>query len=862
MKKPQQPVKHSRLQRFYQWLILLLLVTPAAYAAQAQTPELTEEFIEFVIGQGKGVHFFPVMMNEAEEPYLDVSVILNDWLEIPTTCEPQRQYCQGTLYPEETIFWIDAQQKQFGHNKKGQPQPTVAADDIAFINNKIWLKYTAFPDWLPVNVAWTLYRYAMSMTANFLSLEQKKEKRQFDRKKYIATRNEKRRIAQMPGLKPNDENPFELRYDLNLGYKKDENVQTNASVQLLADIYRGTLQLNSSFKDKNVHSTIDSYQYQRYNNPWFEHIGAGNTHSFSSQLMPARRLTNGLRLETHENIKGAGKFEHWDVLRPNTEVDIFRNGILLETIITDQSGNFHLPEQLAAGGDRFTFKNYYTNGQVQSNSINIAPDDALLQASGSWDFNAATGRLADGTLLQTNIRHGISDTLSIGAHLHRANITQALDGDTVEQQLESGLSFDATWRLASQVNLQYEYLQLDATPQGAVARSTGQYHALSLNVTAFEHQQLLLNFFKIKAPSTATKTFMPRSNLIDNLVTINHGLNINQWNITTRFNTQPQQTLLVQNLSKRLMRKLSFSGGYTLTRTPQDGVVLDAIIGSNTNLFDSKNIQLSLQSEDRQFAIDGRYRLQGGGEVNSWDLNIKATHTFSQKTQFSLAATWRYKDNATLNFTTDGKSFGLRFSYNGATARYKPKLDFNHFAGGSVYGNIQAPIKQGQTPDPIVGLRIMAGNAVSITDSNGDFEIHGIPTNTDVLVKYDNNSLDVSYMMARPFDKVHLRPGTRVQLNPKVIGSVGFDGVVLSTTPLPTNTALVVKKKSDNSEVVTIAVEPDGFFLTEQLVAGEYLLEVVNIDNPPPVYHLSIGANQDWVGGIEMARPGAQKAVN
>jgi hypothetical protein len=114
-------------------------------------------------------------------------------------------------------------------------------------------------------------------------------------------------------------------------------------------------------------------------------------------------------------------------------------------------------------------------------------------------------------------------------------------------------------------------------------------------------------------------------------------------------------------------------------------------------------------------------------------------------------------------------------------------------------------------------------------------------------------------MLDRKFDKVRFSPGTRIELTPPVLGSVGFDGVVLSTSPIPLDAELIVTKQSDNSHVMTIAVESDGFFLTEQLVAGDYFLTTNNIENPPPVYHLSIDPNQDWVGNIEMISPSVIK---
>ncbi|MFT4929690.1 MAG: hypothetical protein ACI8WB_005825 [Phenylobacterium sp.] len=849
-------------------LILGLLIALTAHGAKStESVQLTEEFIEFKVGKSKRSHFFAVLMDQNENPYLDIDTVLNDWLEIPTSCKVERQYCQGTLYPSKTIFWIDAQQKQLGSNKADDAATDIAADDIAFIDNKIWLKYSSIADWLPVNISWTLYRYSLALTPNYLSLAQQKDQRTLNRKKHQLKQFALEKISQVPRLYPQNENPFEMRYNLNLDYKAQQQWQANASLQLLADIYQGTLQLNSSLKADKLTPAIDNYHYKYAGSRWFDLITIGNTHSFSNQLIAAKRLTNGLTLQTRKKTKGAGKFEYWDILRPDTEVDIFKNGILLDTINTDSSGHFHLPEQLASGGDVFTFAKYGPNGQTDTSQMKIAPDEALLQTPGSWDINAAAGEMDNGKLLQGIIRYGISDYLTIGTHLYWATFepteNQLLNNttDIISNTEENALSFDATMRLGGQSNLQYQYLQLDSLSKQA------HYHALTLNVTAFEQQQLLINYFATDVTDPSDLPQLPRnigsnSNNSRNAFTVDHRFHFNRWNIATQLSTMAQKTLLSQDFSKRLHRKLSFRGGYSLSRDNDNKLTFEAFIRSNLSLFNSKNMRVALNNDDKQLAIDASYRLNGARKNNRWDVNIQLNHPIGQSLRARLEASWHYQENAKLSFKTDGRTFGLQFSWFDAKASLKPDIDFKHFASGSVYGNITAPANNGNVPAPVAGFKIMAGNASGVTDNQGNFQIHGVPTDKDVLVKYDNNSLDVSYSLDREYDKVYLRPGTRVELSPKVISSVGIDGVVLSTDPLPLDIQLLISKQSDNSEVKTIMVESDGFFLTEKLIPGEYLLQVINVDNPPVAYLLTILDGADWIDGIEILLNAVPVVIN
>jgi hypothetical protein len=267
---------------------------------------------------------------------------------------------------------------------------------------------------------------------------------------------------------------------------------------------------------------------------------------------------------------------------------------------------------------------------------------------------------------------------------------------------EQGLSLDATWRLSSQTNLQYEYLALDKR----------NFHAVSMNITALNQQQLFVNYFKIESPELDTQTYFPKDDLINNLLTIDHGMNISAWNIQSRLTSRPQAIVWSQLYGKRLLRRLSFRGGYSISKTAAEGVKFNAVISSNTNIFDSKNIQVSLESEDDKFVGVAGYRLQGGAKVNTWDLDSRLRHTFGQKTTLNLSATWRYKEDATLSFITDGKSFGLKFNWNGASASLNPDLNFKYFGSGTVYGNIQAPEKDGVPSGPITGCELHARQKV------------------------------------------------------------------------------------------------------------------------------------------------------
>ncbi len=90
---------------------LLTLGSSGLVQAAETEEEYTQEFVEFIAGSGRGSYNFPVLMGEAELPYVDVELLLREWLEILVDCFPERQYCQTTI-PQMQPF-IGSMQKVY-----------------------------------------------------------------------------------------------------------------------------------------------------------------------------------------------------------------------------------------------------------------------------------------------------------------------------------------------------------------------------------------------------------------------------------------------------------------------------------------------------------------------------------------------------------------------------------------------------------------------------------------------------------------------------------------------------------------------------------------------------------------------------
>ncbi len=823
------------MQRLFSLLLYLVVLTFIA-PVRAEAPELYEEFVEFITGFGKGTHFYSVQMDEEERPFVNIKDLFENWYDMPVTCQPDGMRCQGIRYPEEFIYWIDAHQLQAGSNIEGSETVMYNADELVFKDGNIWLRYDAFPKWIKVNSNWTLFRYGLSIIPEFMTLKQQKVKRVLDRKKYEYQKAEVERIKKVEPRESPSEKALEMKFGGNMSFQKGNPIEKSGFFNLLSDIGKGTLRINSTIDGEDMKPHFDGFRYDTFDLEDFHHMEFGDSHTFTSLLTSSKALKNGFKIETSEATNAAGKFEYWDTFRPETEVDIFKNGLLLYTEKTDKSGNFHLPEQLAAGNDVFMFKLFYPNGQQETRMVRIAPDNSKLLKPGDWNLYGAAGSSDAGSLISGNARVGISDHFSVGAHINR------LKGDEYK---ENALSFDATWRATDNLNFQYEAMLLD----------NERYQTLSMYYTGLNNQQLIVNMFDVKKPKGAGERILPKSGTIDNLITVDHSASVFQWNLSSALRYLPGNISLFQSATRRLTRQISTKVDVMTTYNKEEKIQSTAALTGFVKIIGGNDLTLTWDTVAQKLAAGTRMRFRDPVD-NSWDVSIGLNWSEGEPITKNIGAAWRYKDNLELGMTTDGETYSLQLKWQQTFSNIKRNLAFKHFGSGSVYGKVMSPPDEDGIRTPIEGFKVFADGRPGITNEEGVFQIDGLATDSKIVIRYDNNSLDVSYTLTSDLDAVTLRPGTRVVLTPEIVNSVGFDGVYLAQAEIPENAEIVIFDIKKNREVKSIKLETDGFFITEQLSSGSYELRFTNVENPPQPYKLEIPPGTDWIGGLEVLEPG------
>ncbi len=803
----------------------LLLIGKAALANEDE--EYMEEFVEFIAGSGRGSYNFPVLMGEAELPYVDVELLLKDWLEVLVECFPARQYCQTTIPPDETIYWLDAKSLLMG-TSKNQDNLALKKDELLFQSGKVWLRFDKLGDWIPVSSAWTLYLYSLSVTPHFLTLKQRKELRELLREQDKQTQQKIKLLQSAQEQRPLDENPVELRYNVSTQYHNLNNVGVSSYMQLLADVYQGTLLTSWEIPRFDRLPTLSNIQYENFAIPGVHLFALGHMQSYQSLLNSPFNLKNGIKIQRHKRNKGAGTVEFNDFFRPFTEVDVLKNGYIVETQHLDETGQFTFSESLASGGDIFTFNKYYKNGEESHETIKIAPDNAKLLKRGAWDYHLVYGQTKFGEFSQASARYGLFNNFSL-----------ALDVSMLADSYS--YNYNIVYRPFRLLNIDLELSQLEGKTNGVAA----------LMFTLSNSHQFLLKYHQLNSTSLASYYRLKKS-IADKFWTFNHNIQMFRWNINSKLTHYEDNFLTQHTFSRKLSRRIMFDGDYSQKKSAGAPVEKNYNMAITYKLgrYGDAKVIINKPLQNNDISLNYTIRNQHIKGINSkWSAKLTLNHV-EGKNSAMLSTAVVYNDCFIMNLDTDGKTVGLQFTFQNAMSSHRKNIDFHEFGSATIYGTALSPPDSDGAIYPVENLKLLVGGRTVYTDQKGHFVHHSVAPNARVKVTYDNNSLDASYVMGTNYSVIEARPGTRIKLAPDILGSSGFDGVIIAQKRLPEDAKIHVLNTQDPSFLLEIPIEEDGFFVAEKISPGSYLLQLTGVKNPPQPQKLTILPAQDWVGDI------------
>ncbi|MDF1797420.1 MAG: hypothetical protein P1U63_12870 [Coxiellaceae bacterium] len=831
----------------FRWCIgiLLLLLTTAATAKPIQ---LENEDIALFVAEDLQSQFYAVKMNQHEQPYLNVENILRQWFGLRSHCDVTALRCTALIPPNGLIAVLDGKKKQLIYGKTIQQLPP---DALVHQDGKLWLSYTALVRWLPLNAQWNLKQYSLQLVPQFILPKEVLRRHDLAIKREKLLKRQQNEFEHAPVDQPKDPWSIESRYRFDWALDENLHSQLGLSTETNLDVFKGTLYVNGNAGYDLPRSQTDKiyWNYSVTKPGQVNLLRVGHTETENSLLLPYLVLKRSLEFERLKPAQGGGGgFKYVGRAMPASEVDVYRNGVLLTTQIAGNSGSYIINTPSAIQGDIFTIKIYNRDGTSQQKDIVISNDYGLILAHKNFDVQAVVGQIDQGDTpryVHMDWRYGFFNSATLGAHL-----LELPDGPNTSSA--AGM-IDLAWRPKSWVDVIAETLRYN----------TDTDYSAQSNITYFDKHniRLAINHINDDSPLVYMRSLAPTASLADNIINSDQSWSVEDiynrdtWRFASKYTNDIGGNTLSEDITGNFNQRWSTSteGGYSWNQDDSSNSGF-AIATVDFRMTSAQLIEVShswqTDNVGQSFVM---YRLQGNGKTQ-WDTNVGLLIPNHGKITFSGTLSYRARHHWLLSATFDNESINAVLSFQGIFGTGYRFRNYNDFGTGSITGYVRAPSHDGKHKDgiPLEGVRVSAGSAFAITDKDGHYFIAGVPVEEKQRVKVDARTLTAEYMLPDQVEVAELRPGTILNYNPEIQWAGGIDGQVLSDVAIPTDTKILALDKKTGEQIAETTVEADGFFVFNQLAVGDYELVLQDKATQPQkvIQQVSIPTSSDWLSDV------------
>ena len=813
----------------------------------------TQAYIGLFVTETVGDAFYPVIMNQKEQPYLAINNVLSRWLQL-----------QVTDNQTSITAVLQATDKTYQFNKLTETLTTpdgktihLPKDALVFEGNQYWLRYDYWQQWLPLSSIWNLQQYELYLQPSFELYSQL----QIDRKNNLleqeAERKEQAKLDKLPAIKP--QAPFDAegrgRLDWSSPTAKDQSLSAQYAGNV--DVMGGTLSASGqSIMTRNGTTTPPGYwSYTLLDKGGIHKIQVGDFFNQQTLLAPALNLQNGINIAKLEDKNLANGFTYTGHTLPNTEIDVWHNGILTTILTSDSGGNFTYRDPNGVPGDRYTFRFFFRDGTQANKVIQLSTNNQnLLEPPGSWNvilqngylnndqFNVDTG-LTTGNITHTAVWYGATQDISLGAEAYHLPLTT---NDTVG-------GVDAAWQTLPTWSNLVETLSYQKHNDAAWQSS---YTGFDRNTVQFEVKQQPLdspmNQLAYPLPFTPLSLIPQILPSAQHMWSAKDIYNADSWQGTTEYRRTDVGDTANAGMTKSLTEHLSMSGLLGVIRpdfqATESYKQLTGMYAFNNN---------SILSVTRNFVPNYSADIVSYSRFSTGSTGVDYTAGYDKQENQQWDAfsnvTWRFSPNASTGLTAQRHQIYLTLSVYGMLAQGIGSTDYNNFATGTVYGYVFAPTPASGKPEPVQNAVIEVGGLTTKTDKNGYYFVSGLMTNERLTYRVNPNSLDADLIPDQDAQIVSLRPGTEIELDPKIDMTAGLDGQLEHSQVIPKGAQVVVVDHPGGDVIQSADIEANGFFIISKLKQQRYYLEFRGLLSPPKAQAINLhNVPGNWLSDVEV----------
>lgn len=823
--------------------VLFLVLPTKAYPQEKDFP-LTESYISFQTSKSSGDKFYRIMVDEEESPYLNLRSVIDKTLSLKGVYDFSQKKCSVNIFVKGGHFSIDGEKKEYIKIVKGERIPKSFADNLLILHEKeLWIHYDLLRKWLPIRITWELDRYYMRFSPQFPLkkeiIQQRERTRETDRQNLLS----KEKIDKVKAVEPEGNFNTELRTKLSHTFDDDvddDKVISSAylAYDLNSDIYKGTFKINGIY-NKTSGESDDSHirwKYKREEQRYFHLFEAGNIYNTSTLLNPTTILKNGFHIKKLPKIEGKSGFDFTGITEPGTEIDVYINGFIAESIVT-KDGSYNLEDQKVSGGDIVILRFYFSDGSSKTEVFQISSDAGKLIPEGTFDYQVFSGQEDDNDKEKhfslANIRYGLLDNLSVGVHsYHYPELTV------------SGL--DSAWKPYPGLFITTEHMFSEGTMGNAVAIE-GNYppNNFRLETKRIDEGSPLINL------QTSEKEYPEYS-------FVRYSRNGDGWYLKFQYTdtTNPRDssgyTKYESSIKKKITRIVSVSSDYSL-KAYKDGTTDDLItniIGTEV-MYKKHNIRFRWNIDSSQ---NISYRYQPGRDAKYYWAASVSHNELENNSEWEahLSFTYKFNDSFSSQVSVDDSNRKVKNSLEDIITHGIGPDKPDQFAMGTILGTVQTSGNDKDPSRPIEGVTVMVGSKRATTDKDGHYKINGLPVNQRVVFKILPGTMEVGLTPKEEFSVFKFRPGTFIEHNPIIQKTVGIDGVVLSADEIPDGAEIHAYHTTTKKKIAVAEINPDGFFVLEGIIPGFYTFIIKGVRDNDTNFAYFVKGDTDWVSELKI----------
>ncbi|MFH1223993.1 MAG: hypothetical protein V1647_06605 [Pseudomonadota bacterium] len=819
--------------KFYHRYISLLLVLLSLSTLNAQEKKFNESFILITVTSVRGDSFYRVMTDRDEAPYLDIKNMMERFLDFTDVkCDLERMYCQGKMQPGGNVFWLDAKQSTYGDYNEGPAEEKIPEGAFVIKEGKCWLRYDVFAKWLPIIATWDVKSFYLSVIPEY-KLKSERDKLRADEIEMASTAKKRKEIIDsIKPIKPDSVFRPEFKYHASVRKIPQQDVGADLNYDFNFDILRGTFQTGGpvTYDNRTVDAGRPYWVYKLNDQGWFKRLEVGDTYFEESDLLiPNMSAKNAFRFDTKDVIYGSGKINLNGRALPNTVVDVYRDGIYMGTTTAGSDSKFEFSNIIVNGKSRVIEKLYYPDGSEEIREVVLSEDNGMVLDKGQTEVRAFTGETFYGRMNFLALRYGLFDNFSIGVHpmffagaknaSGMADIAVRPFSDTafLGQMMFTGKTIDRAFRVNTTL-LYPNYIQ-------------------------FEHR-----FYNESTPD-----FMKNVRQVGEYWSARHTLGLGRLQFVDEYEQYATGRQVDIEIIMTLTRIFKPFFDYTIL-FPRDAASSRTIkLGLDVITSDHSLLEI-YRTWVRPYSVNTiSFIMRNILDVGGWDMTTTLNvPDRGAPNNFSADIMYRFTKNFSAGVLVRDKYLGFRINLDGIWTPEPGPQKWNDFQTGTMSGKIISPEVQGEQPYPIENAVVTAGFRSAVTDKDGNYLMSGIVPNDKIMVKVEPTSLDATMITEKEFDVVYFRPGTYINWIPKLVTTVGLDGVVMIREETPLGVTVDAVRVSDNKVVSSGVVENDGFFIIEKLTPGQYKLVLKGYSKGSSSVDVNIKGSDTWIRDVKM----------